>query len=50
MTTTQLAIMLFYRILLIGSVMYAVGYLDWSAWWLLLFAFIPIIDVKEKNT
>jgi hypothetical protein len=49
MTTIQLALVLVYRILLIGAVMYAVGYLDWSAWWLLLFAFIPTFDAKEEK-
>jgi hypothetical protein len=49
MTTTQLAVLMFYRALLIGSLMYVVGYLDWSAWWLLLLAFIPMLDTQEKS-
>jgi hypothetical protein len=48
-TTVQFAILLFYRALIIGSLMYVVGYLDWSAWWLLLLAFIPIFDTQEKK-
>jgi hypothetical protein len=40
MNSVQLALMLTYRAFLIGSLMYVVGYLDWSAWWLLLFGFI----------
>jgi hypothetical protein len=49
MTTTQFAILLFYRALIIGSLMYVVGHLDWSAWWLLLLLFIPIFDTQEKK-
>jgi hypothetical protein len=49
MTTIQFAILFFYRALLIGSLMYVVGYLDWSAWWLLLLGFIPILETQEKN-
>ena len=28
-----------YQLTLMGALMYVVGYLGWSAWWLLLLAF-----------
>ena len=49
MTTMQLAIVILYRALLIGGLMYVVGYLEWSAWWLLLFVSFPVLDAKGKQ-
>jgi hypothetical protein len=47
MTTAQLTVLMLYRALLIGGLMYVVGYLEWSGWWLLLLAFYPTLDAKE---
>jgi hypothetical protein len=49
MTTAQFAILMLYRALLIGGLMYVVGYLEWSAWWLLLFVFFPTLDARGEK-
>tara|TARA_R110000868_G_scaffold135182_1_gene347506 strand:- start:84 stop:236 length:153 start_codon:yes stop_codon:yes gene_type:complete len=50
MITSQLAIVLAYRAFLVGALMYTVGYLNWSAWWLLLLLTMVTLNDKEKNT
>lgn len=40
---TMIIAALMYRCFLIGSLMYTVGYLGWSAWWLVLLATFPTL-------
>ena len=44
----NLFVILAYRTLLIGALMYTVGYLGWSAWWLLLLLTMATYDGKIK--
>lgn len=43
-----IAIIMLYRALLVGALMYTVGYLGWSAWWLLLLLTLVTVDEKTK--
>lgn len=43
-----LFIVLVYRTLLIAALMYTVGYLGWSAWWLLLLITLVTYDGEVK--
>jgi hypothetical protein len=49
MRTIQIAMILLYRIVLVGTLMYTVGYLDWSAHWLWLLLTMPYISDDEEN-
>lgn len=40
------ALVLAYRAMLIAGLMYTVGYLGWSAWWLMLLVTIVTLDNK----
>lgn len=44
MTNTQFAFILTYRLLLISALLYVVGYLEWSGWWLLLLLTSPVVE------
>lgn len=44
----SLFLILVYRTLLVGSLMYTVGYLGWSAWWLLLLITMITYDGDVK--
>jgi len=45
---TVIAILI-YRTLLIAALMYTVGYLGWSWWWLMLLWTIPVMETKEAK-
>ena len=49
MTTAQFAVLMLYRALLIGGLMYVVVYLELSAWWLLLFVFFPTLEARGEQ-
>lgn len=44
----NLAVVLLYRAALIGALMYTVGYLGWSAWWLVLLITMATFDGEIK--
>ncbi len=45
----KLFVIILYRVLLIGALMYTVGYLGWSAWWLLLLSFNITYEESDKK-
>ena len=45
----NLTMILIYRTLLIGALMFTVGYLGWSAWWLLLLLTSPIWTERSQR-
>lgn len=45
----KLALILLYRAALIGALMYTVGYLGWSAWWLLMLSTLVSFDDSVKS-
>lgn len=47
MTTGMYIAILLYRILLIGALMYTVGYLNWSGWWLCFLITIPLVESNK---
>ncbi len=47
MNLAAIALVLLYRAALIGSLMYVVGYLGWSAWWLLLLGTLVSYEWKS---